>query len=445
LKIKFKLKSMLGIKNKFVSVLFWSIISAAFIGPGTITTASKAGSEYGYTLLWALTFSTVACIILQEASARITMLSGLNLGQAIYKSFANTIWQIPIMVLIVGAIILGSAAYQTGNLLGATAGLALIFKVSPTILVLMVAGAAFFILLMPSLQNLATFLGWIVIVMGFVFCTTAFLLPTPWQSVVYGSFVPQMPSGSGWLVLGLVGTTVVPYNLFLGSGLSSNRQSLAEMRWGIAVAVSLGGLISMAVLLVGTAVSGAYSYEALAKTLNQKLGNWAGVFFAIGLFCAGFSSAITAPLASAITAQSLFGNKNITTWQSGAYRFRLVWMLVLLVGMGFALSGFAPIPAIILAQAFNGLVLPLVSIFLVWVVNDKSLLGEKGVNSLLLNLATGLVLWLSLMLGLLNLSKAMQSLFGGQFWQSNSSFWVILGLSFLVNGLVWWRVYKLRQ
>jgi Mn2+/Fe2+ NRAMP family transporter len=120
-------------------------------------------------------------------------------------------------------------------------------------------------------------------------------------------------------------------------------------------------------------------------------------------------------------------------------------MLVLLAGMGFALSGFAPIPAIILAQAFNGLVLPLVSIFLVWVVNDKSLLGEKGVNSLWLNLATGLVLWLSLMLGLLNLSKAMQSLFGGQLWQSNSSFGLILGLSLLLNGIVWWRVYKLRQ
>jgi manganese transport protein len=435
---------MTGIKNKFVSVLFWSIISAAFIGPGTITTASKAGSEFGYTLLWALSFSTLACIILQEASARITMLSGLNLGQAIYKSFENTVWQIPIMILIVGAIILGSAAYQTGNLLGAAAGLALLFKISPSILIILVAGASFLILLIPSLQNLATFLGWIVIVMGFAFCTTAFLLPTNWQSVVYGSFVPQMPSGSGWLVLGLVGTTVVPYNLFLGSGLSSNRQSLAEMRWGIAVAVILGGLISMAVLVVGTAVSGVYSYEALALTLNQKLGNWAGAFFAIGLFCAGFSSAITAPLASAITAQSLFGNKNASIWKSGTYRFRLVWMLVLFVGMGFALGGFAPIATIILAQAFNGLVLPLVSIFLVWVVNDKKLLGEKGVNSLWLNLITGLVLWLSLMLGLLNLSKAMQSLVGGQFWQGNTSFWSIVIISFVLNGVAWWRVYKLR-
>ncbi|MCU0444943.1 MAG: divalent metal cation transporter [Microscillaceae bacterium] len=432
-------------QGKFWSILFWSIISAAFIGPGTITTASKAGSEFGYGLLWALTFSTLACIILQEASARITMLSGLNLGQAIYQSFAQTIWQFPVTILIVGAIILGSAAYQTGNLLGAMAGLGLLSNISPTILILLVATLAGLILWIPSLQNIATFLGWLVIVMGFVFCTTAILLPTDWLSVVYGSFVPQMPLGSGWLVLGLVGTTVVPYNLFLGSGISSNRQSIAEMRWGIAVAVILGGLISMAVVVVGTAVSGTYSYTALANTLSQKLGSWASLFFAIGLFCAGFSSAITAPLASAITAQSLFGNKNPSAWQSGSYNFRLVWLLVLLTGTGFALAGFAPIPAIILAQAFNGLVLPLVSIFLVWVVNDKQLLGEKGINSLALNLLTALVLWISLMLGLLNLSKALQALLGGQFWQSNVGFWGIVGLSFLINVGIWWRVYLLRK
>ncbi len=70
-------------KNKLLNILFWSVISAAFIGPGTITTASKAGALFGFDLLWALVFSTFACLVLQEAVARLAIHSGTNLGEAI--------------------------------------------------------------------------------------------------------------------------------------------------------------------------------------------------------------------------------------------------------------------------------------------------------------------------------------------------------------------------
>ena len=73
--------------KKILSILFWSIITAAFIGPGTVTTAAKSGAVFGYDLLWALLFSTVACLVLQEASARVTVISGLSLGEAIRQQF----------------------------------------------------------------------------------------------------------------------------------------------------------------------------------------------------------------------------------------------------------------------------------------------------------------------------------------------------------------------
>ncbi|MCB0548279.1 MAG: divalent metal cation transporter, partial [Phaeodactylibacter sp.] len=70
----------ISIRQGLSSVLFWSIISAAFIGPGTVTTAAKAGASFQLQLIWALAFSIFATIILQEAAARITLASGKNLG-----------------------------------------------------------------------------------------------------------------------------------------------------------------------------------------------------------------------------------------------------------------------------------------------------------------------------------------------------------------------------
>ena len=231
------------LKTRLLNILFWSVISAAFIGPGTITTAAKAGATFGFDLLWALVFSTIACLVLQEASARITILSNHNLGQAIAYQFRDKSIRLVILALITGAIILGSAAYQTGNILGAVAGISLVSSVSPQLLILILAVIAALVLSLPSLQNLARFTGFIVILMGAAFLTTAILLKPDISNIIKGSFSPVLPAGmeSGLLVLGLVGTTVVPYNLFLGSGISDKSQSIQEMRFGLSVAVILGG------------------------------------------------------------------------------------------------------------------------------------------------------------------------------------------------------------
>ena len=71
------------ISKTWRSVIIWSIISAAFIGPGSVTTAVAAGALYNLDLMWAVTFSIAACIALQEVAARLTIASGLNVGQAL--------------------------------------------------------------------------------------------------------------------------------------------------------------------------------------------------------------------------------------------------------------------------------------------------------------------------------------------------------------------------
>ncbi len=463
----------MSIKSKILNVLFWSIVSAAFIGPGTITTATKAGANYNFDLLWALLFSTLACLLLQEASARITITSGMNLGQAIAKQFEGKSTKTLVLILIVGAIILGSAAYETGNILGSVAGLSLVFTEFPEeVFVLGIGVLSVFVLSIPSFKALAKFMGVIVIIMGISFFTTAILLKPNMTDIIAGSFIPQIPnfsaltnstSSAGLLVLALIGTTVVPYDIFLGSGVLDKKQKISEMRFGLSIAVILGGIISMAVLMVGTTVTTEIMqkvsgetiiteevvqnnlYKALSYSLSTKIGGWAVYVLGLGMFAAGFSSAVTAPLASAITARSLFEKGKEKEWEPKSFKFKFVWGIILATGLIFGLAGIKPVPAIILAQALNGLILPFISIFLIFVVNDPKLMGRENLNGWLINIFMGIVVWVTLILGLTNLVKAADTAWDMALQDGNLTFISISIITLGATALILHRIYKIRN
>jgi Mn2+/Fe2+ NRAMP family transporter len=396
--------------KRILQILFWSVIPAAFIGPGTVTTCASAGAGFGYALLWALTFSTIATVVLQEASARVTVVSGRNLAEAIRERFRGGATGLLVLLLVLGAVVLGNAAYEAGNVLGASAGAALGSRVDPRLATLLIGATSAAVLWIGTPRVVTTVLAATVAFMGIAFLVTAFLLRPPVGEVLAGSVVPSVPAGSGLLLLGLVGTTVVPYNLFLGSGIARG-QNLREIRFGLTVAVVLGGLISMGILIAGADVEGAFSYEAVSSTLSARLGSFAGPLFAWGLFAAGFSSAITAPLAAAVTARGLFG-QDTDRWNPRGWRYRAVWMGVLAVGVGFGLAGVRPIPAIILAQALNGVLLPFAAVFLLVIVNDRGLMGEAGINGLAANVVTAAVVAITLVLGVSGVLRAAATAFG---------------------------------
>jgi manganese transport protein len=392
--------------RRLVAVAFWSIIAAAFIGPGTVTTCAKAGAGFGYRLLWALTFSTVATLVLQEASGRLTVTSGRSLGEALRHTYRGGAGGAAVLLLVLGAIVVGCAAYEAGNVLGAVAGLGLATGVPPLALTLACGLAAGVLLWLGSPRGVALGLSGLVALMGVAFLVTALLLRPPLGAVLGGAVWPALPAGSGLLVLGLVGTTVVPYNLFLGSGLARG-QVLGEMRFGLGVAVVLGGLISMGVMVVGAAVAGPFGFEAVGQVLAGRLGGWAAVLFASGLAAAGLSSAITAPLAAALTAAGLFGGDGEAgRWGARSWRYRSVWGAVLATGIGFAAAGVSPIPAILLAQAFNGVLLPFVAVFLLLAVNDRRLMAAADLNGAFANAVTVVVVLVSVVLGLSSLARA---------------------------------------
>lgn len=290
-------------KKSLLSILFWSILAAAFVGPGTVTTAAKSGAGFGTSLLWALAFSTLATIFLQEAAARITLVSGKNLGELIALQYQRMPW---VRWVIFAALAFGCAAYETGNLLGAVAGYKVMGSVNPTLILILITTLSAAVLLIGKTRLIALIMGLIVALMGFAFLYVALKSPVDWHQVAIDSFRPGLSNANSLLVIGLIGTTIVPYNLFLGSGIGKG-QALGEMRTGIVIAVLLGGIISGAILIVGTQIQGEFSFEALSRTLAGKLGPWARTFFGFGLLAAGWSSAITAPLAAAITGASLFG------------------------------------------------------------------------------------------------------------------------------------------
>ncbi|MEM8997191.1 MAG: divalent metal cation transporter [Acidobacteriota bacterium] len=425
--------------SRLFSILAGAVIAAAFLGPGTVATAASAGASQGLALLWALLFATGACYVLQEATARLTIASGQSLGAALRARYRGP-GGVVTLVLVVGGVILGCAAYEAGNILGGVAGAALAVDVGPRTLTAVSGALALALLGLGSTRAVTLALGLLVATMGAAFLVTAASLAPAPAELVRGLFVPAIPAGSALLILGLVGTTVVPYNLFLGSGLAKG-QPLGDARLGLAVAIGLGGLVSMAVVVVGTAVAGAFSFDALGEVLARRLGPWAVDFFGAGLFAAGFSSAVTAPLAAALTARGLFAKGDDDGWGDRGWRFRAVWLGVLASGVAFGLSGVRPVPVILAAQALNGLLLPMIAAFLFVAVNDRRSMGEH-VNGRGANAAMGLVLAVATLLGVRGLLRAAASVSGEAAFAGTGP--IFVGGAVALAGLVFWIRRQLR-
>ncbi|MEJ2003930.1 MAG: Nramp family divalent metal transporter [Cyclobacteriaceae bacterium] len=254
------------VKKRIVATLFWSVIAAAFIGPGTLVTASVAGSRYGLDLLWTLAFATIACIIFQEMAARLTLVTGKDLAATFGRYRLK--WLISIIPF---SVILGCVAYEAGNLQGAAIGLDMLFPELSNYSFLIVGVGAIILLLVSSFKRLVYILGELVALMGIAFLIITIRIAPPIDEILEALFVPGIPEGSDWLVLGLIGTTVVPYNLFLGSGISKDT-TIGLMRFGLVTSIILGGLISASILITGTLMQGSEGLQDLVEVARSELG-----------------------------------------------------------------------------------------------------------------------------------------------------------------------------
>ncbi|HEA79199.1 MAG TPA: divalent metal cation transporter, partial [Maribacter sp.] len=217
---------------------------------------------------------------------------------------------------------------------------------------------------------------------------------------IKGLIVPTIPEKGILTIIALVGTTVVPYNLFLHAALVSekwkSKDDLKLAKRDTLVSIILGGLVSISIIISAAAINSTEVNNVMdmAKALEPLYGSAALYFLGIGMFAAGITSAITAPLAAAYVANSCFG------WKAGFKdaKFRSIWMMILALGVFFLSFGIKPIEIIKFAQITNGLLLPIIAVFLLWVVNRTNVMG-KYKNNMMQNVFGIVIILLSVLLG----------------------------------------------
>lgn len=388
------------------------LIAAAFIGPGTVTACTLAGVGFGYALLWAMVLSILATIVLQGMAARLGVVTQKGLADVIKQELKTKWIRFTVVGIILSAIVVGNAAYEAGNLGGAVLGMEALFgsefdAVYPFIIGML----AFLLLYLGNYKVLERAFVALVLVMSFSFILTAVLTGPNLFAVLEGLFTPTIPEGGVLTIVALVGTTVVPYNLFLHASLVSEKwktvDGLPAAKRDTIVAVVLGGFVSICIIISAAAITSSEvtSVMDMAKALQPLYGASASYFMGAGLFAAGITSAITAPLAAAYVANSCFG------WKArlNDVRFRAVWMLILGLGMFFLSFDIKPIEIIKFAQIANGILLPVIAILLLWVVNRVSVMGAY-MNTKFQNILGVLIIALALVLGAKSIFKVLGSL-----------------------------------
>ena len=306
----------------------------------------------------------------------------------------------------------GNAAYEAGNITGAALGLQGLSGIPGWVWALAVGFSSAALLASGRYSLIEHVLIALVLLMSTVFLLTFLMVRPPMATLFSGLLRPSLPEGSLLTAIALIGTTVVPYNLFLHSSAVQEKWSAAEpvtdslraARLDTGLSIGLGGLITLAIMSTSAAAFFGSDTQItaanIAGQLEPLLGPAARYFFAAGLFAAGLSSAVAAPLAAAYAVCGALG------WERdmSSLRFRLIWVLVLASGTFFAVIGTKPLAAILFAQAANGFLLPICAVFLLVVMNKGDKLGEYR-NRSWSNIAGVVVVLITVGLGMLKLLK----------------------------------------
>lgn len=407
------------IKKWFQNIGPGTLVAAAFIGPGTVTLCTLAGVNFGFNLLWAMLLSIIATIVLQEMAARLGIISQKGLSEVIREELKNPILNQFITILILSAIVVGNASYEAGNISGGILGLETIFgefkynfgDLSINFMSIIIGVIAFVLLYIGNYKFLEKALVTLVLLMSFSFVITAVVTRPNILQILKGMFVPRFPDKSLLTIIGLIGTTVVPYNLFLHASLVKERwhkkEDLIFAKKDTFISILLGGLVSMSIIVSAASISSTNILNAadLAKGLAPLYGDFAKYFLALGLFAAGITSAITAPLAAAYVAKGCLGFKGGLQSKS----FRLVWIIILFLGVLFSSIGIKPIEIIKFAQVANGMLLPVIAGILLWIMNKKNIL-ENYVNSKFQNILGFIILAITIFLGAKGILKVINFL-----------------------------------
>ncbi len=384
---------------------------------GGIFTYSVMGAETGLSLLWVLPITTILLIVVLEMAARMGAISGQGLGDLIRDDFGIR-WTLFAMVVL----LIANGSNIAAEFAGAAAALE-IFDVPRWVSVPVVAAGIWALVVFGSYRLVErVFLSVALVFLAYI--VSAFVAGPNWGDVGRALVSPSIDFEPSFLLLmvAAIGTTVTPYMFFyLQSSVADKGLGPEELTYERADAVvgavwtnviALFIVVVTATTLFGTGISLRHGAEDAARALAPIAGDFAQALFAFGLFGASVLAATVMPLTTSYTVCESFG------WESGISRrfseapvFMGLYSGLIVIGALVVLVPGMPLGAlIIVSQNLNGILLPIILIFMLQLVNKPRIMG-RYVNPLWLNvLAWGLtvliigltlVLFGSTLLGLL--------------------------------------------
>lgn len=377
-----------------LSVIGPGIITAAVDNdPGGITTYSVAGSHYGYMLLWTIIPIIIALILIQEMAARMGIVTGKGLADLIRENFGLKATFYIMMLLVI---------VNFGNVLSEFAGIAAageIFNITRYILVPMCAIGIWFLVVYGNYKVVErVFLVASIVYISYII--SGILAKPPWGEVLTQLVVPHVVWKEDYfiIIMGLIGTTIAPWMMFyLQSSIVEKGLKTSEMKYSKIDVISgsiVTGIVAFFIIVAcaitlyanNTPVNTA---EEAARALFPLAGAYAAALFAFGLFNAGVFSAAILPLSTAYSVCEGLG------WESGvnkrfkeAPQFYFLITFLIVVGAGVILLPNMPLIKIMLiSQVLNGILLPIILVYMLRLSNNKKLMGEN-VNSRAFNVFT---------------------------------------------------------
>jgi len=417
------------------TLLYWSMLAACSVGPGTVVVCARAGAEYGLSLSWSLLVASCMAFVMLEASARLTIVSGKSLGECLRAKYrlGPSLFATPAICWAVTiCICLGNQFYELNTFAG---GLDAVLALpgagdlqGNAAVGLRVATCVAYALVVMSLlwldktELLGVLLGIVMCGMvGLFFVVVAKMNLLSIKGVLWG-LIPNIPprraegAEPADLVISLVSTTAVGFNLFLGGAMATGRDLRSAQR-GIAFSCSAAFIVSLLILMVGagnfikTEESGAmppkFTIPVLSGFVREFTGDAGVIVFAVGFIAAALSSQLATPLGATATAESMFfrpddctslqtsSQENICGGEDGSAggalkefdpsqeRRRCARVRFMKQGINIVMVSVAAVvistnvdrmAIILVAQVFNGCLLPIFSICLLLCVNDRELM-----------------------------------------------------------------------
>jgi len=364
------------------------LVTVGFIDPGNWAANMAAGSNYGYSLLWMVTLSTLMLILLQHNAAHLGIVTGLCLSEACAKYLPGGARQV-VLASAVGA----SISTALAEILGAAIGLNMLFGLPLSVGAVLTCGLVLYMLYSNSYLRLEKWILGFVSLIGLAFLLELSMVKIPWAEAVHDWVVPSVPVGSIPIVMSVLGAVVMPHNIFLHSEVIQSRQWNVQGEEVIQKQLKYEFVDTLSAMIVGWAINSAMILVAASvfhshgvavtelpqaqATLRPLLGNAAAVIFALALLFSGFSSSITAGMAGGSILAGVYQEPfNMSDRHS---RIGVYLALFLALGIIFFLRD--PFQGLLWSQIILSIQLPFTVLPLILLTSSSKVMG-KYANSL---------------------------------------------------------------